>query len=80
MAAGEFSVVFFFADDTYHFELRFVDAETAVKRATDATQSVAARILKTLKRIIITDGGDHINWEWIHDRGLVFPPPSDEVK
>jgi hypothetical protein len=27
-------------------------------------------------RVIITDGGDCVTAEWLHGKGVVFPPPD----
>jgi hypothetical protein len=63
MTNGEFSVCQFFEDGSYEYVRRFVSAEEAVKAAIHYTTSVGAQIGIT-KRVIITDGGDCINWEW----------------
>ncbi len=70
---GEYSVCQFFENDTHEYVLRFVDAETAVVRAAALAKSVGGRI-GTTKRIIITDAGDSIVFEWIHGQGIVYPP------
>jgi hypothetical protein len=70
---GEYSVCQFFMDDSYEYVRRFVDAEEAVKAAVTYSTSVGARIGTTVK-VIITDGGDCINWEWRKGEGIVFPP------
>ena len=71
----EFSVYQFFEDDSYEAVLRFVGAETAVKRAHALTRSVGGRI-GTTRRVIITDGGDSINFEWKFGEGVTFPIPD----
>lgn len=71
----EFSVYQFFIDGSQERVLEFVDAETAVNKAIFITQSVGGR-LGTTKRVIVTDGGDCINFEWIHGKGVVFPQRS----
>ena len=60
---GEFSVCQFFDNETYEYVQRFVDAETAVHKAIAMASSVGAKV-GTTQRVIITDGGDSINWEW----------------
>lgn len=69
----EFSVYQFFLDGSNEAVVRFVDVKEAVERAIALTQSVGARI-GTTKRVIITDGGDFINFEWKHGEGFVYPP------
>jgi hypothetical protein len=78
MAQGEFSVVQFFPDleepdDNYEYVLRFVDPKTAVEKAHDLTTRPAAKI-GIIRRVLITDGGDCVAFEWFHDKGVVFPP------
>jgi hypothetical protein len=70
---GEFSVYQFFHDRRYETVLRFVDGETAVQTARNLTQSVGGRIGTTV-RVIITDGLDVTCFEWVHGKGVVFPP------
>lgn len=72
-SANEFSVCQFFADDSYEYLGRYLSDENAVRMAVQAARSVGAK-LGTTKRVIITDGGDCINWEWKHGEGIVYPP------
>lgn len=71
MPQGEFSVCQFFEDGSYEYVRRYVDAEEAVKAAHHYCISVGAQIGIT-KRVIITDGGDCINFEWKHGEGVTF--------
>jgi hypothetical protein len=73
----EFSVYVFFPDGVYHCERRDIDAETAVKTAHRLSRSVGGR-LGVVRRIIITDGGDCICFEWKPGEGVTFPKPSHE--
>jgi hypothetical protein len=75
---SEFSVYQFFRDDTWEEVLRSVDARAAVYRAKDLIDSVGGRI-GTTARVVITDGGDLITFEWIHGKGIVFPPPPERA-
>jgi hypothetical protein len=70
---GEFSVCQFFADGTYEYIIRNVNAQTAVETAKRFTESVGARIGNT-KRVIITDSGDFTCFEWEFGKGVIFPP------
>jgi hypothetical protein len=70
---GEFSVCQFFPDGSYEYDVRFVPVEKAVERAVSLIRSVGGRI-GTTARVIVTDGGDCIALEWIHGKGIVFPP------
>jgi len=70
---GEFSVYQFFPDESYSQEARFVAANEAAAIAKQLMRSVGAK-LGTTVRVIITDGGDCCVFEWIHGKGIVFPP------
>jgi hypothetical protein len=70
---NEYSVVQFFEDGSYEYVRRFVSAEEAVNAAKHYTSSVGVQ-LGIVKRVIITDGGDCINFEWIAGKGIVYPP------
>lgn len=69
---GEFSVAQFFADGSYEYVRRYVSAEEAILAFYSFTQSVGAR-LGTTRRVIVTDGGDSINAEWIQGK-FTYPP------
>lgn len=68
----EFSVYQWFMDGQYESVRRFVDVQDAVRVATALSNSVGGRIGTTV-RVIITDGGDCIAWEWQFGKGLIFP-------
>jgi hypothetical protein len=72
---GEFTVVQFFPDGTYEKVREFVDANESVAAAVNYCASIGARI-GTTRRVIITDGGDCIVYEWVHGKGVVFPPAN----
>lgn len=72
---GEFSVCQFFSDGSYEYVRRFVSAEDAVRAFKTYSECVGAKIGTTV-RVIITDGGDRTNAEWIRGKGIVYPPPS----
>jgi hypothetical protein len=69
---NEFSVCQFFSNDMYEYVRRWVSAEEAMKAFQHYTTSVGAR-LGTTVRVIITDGGDDTNMEWIFGKGITFP-------
>ena len=71
--SNEFSVCQFFEDETYEYVRRFVGPEEAVKAAHHYCNSVGAKLGTTVK-VIITDGGDCIAFEWQRGKGVVFPP------
>lgn len=73
---GEFSVYQFFQDDTWEQVRSQVDAEEAFKAYLHYTSSVGAR-MGTTTRVIITDGEDFTNAEWIFDKGHVYPPEGE---
>ena len=62
-------------DGTYEYERRFVGPEEAVGAAISYSSNVSATHGLT-RRVIITDGGDCVNWEWRFGEGVVFPPPA----
>jgi hypothetical protein len=68
---NEFSVCQFFEDDTYEYVCRFVHPKTAVDTFIRYINSVGAR-LGTTKRVIIIDGSDCTNAEWVFGKGIVF--------
>jgi hypothetical protein len=68
----EFSVCQFFVDGSYEYVRRYVTAKEAFDAFLHYTQSVGARI-GTTARVIITDGGDSTNAEWIFGEGLTYP-------
>lgn len=74
--SGEFSVCQFFPNEDYQYFVRFVDAETAMLKAKGLIESVGGRI-GTTKRVIVTDGGDSICFEWQHGKGITFPTQQD---
>ena len=73
--SGEHSVCQFFQDGSYEYVKRFVGPEEAVGAAISYTSNVSATLGLT-RRVIITDGGDCVNWEWRFGEGVVFPPPA----
>lgn len=78
MTESEFSVYQFFEDGSYERVRSFVSAEEAVKAAQHYTTCVAARLGIT-RRVIITDGLDYTVFEWLHGRGVVYPPKLAEA-
>ncbi len=72
---NEFSVYQWFVDGSYEEVLRFIPGEEAVRVAVNLAMSVGARMGTTI-RVIITDGGDLIAWEWKFNEGIVFPPAA----
>jgi hypothetical protein len=72
---GEYSVCQFFPDENYEYVRRYVSAEEACKAFEHYCMSVGARTGNTV-RVIITDGGDCTNAEWIFGQGLVYPTPE----
>ncbi len=74
---GEFSVYQYFLGGAYECVRQFVSTEEAVKAAHHYTDNVMARMGMT-ERVIITDGGDCICFEWKKGEGVVFPPREQE--
>ncbi len=71
---AEYSVWWWDRDGGQHEELRFVPARQAVEAAHRLTRGPAAR-LGMVQRVIITDGGDCINFEW-RDGRITFGGPE----
>ena len=72
--AGEFSLYWYDANGTQFEQLRFVDAERAVKQAFALINpNRPVQKLGWMTRLIITDGGDNCTFEWIKGKGIVFP-------
>jgi hypothetical protein len=67
----QYSVCQFFEDGTHEYVRRHVDAKAAVEAAKHYTSNVAAKI-GFVHRVIITDGGDCICFEWQHGKGVTF--------
>jgi cellulase/cellobiase CelA1 len=67
----EFSVCQFFEDGTSEYVRRNVGPKEAVDAAHHYCNSVGARMGFT-KRVIITDGGDCVNFEWVYGKGVTF--------
>lgn len=75
MNLNEFSVTQFFKTGEYEKVREFVSAEEAVNAFRHYTNNVATKI-GLVVRVILTDGGDCINMEWQHGKGITFPPPE----
>jgi hypothetical protein len=73
MSSNEFSVYQFFEDGSYERVREFVSGENAVKAFYHYSSSVGAMIGTTV-RVILTDGGDCTNMEWIYGKGITYPP------
>lgn len=79
MSDNQYSVVQFFEDDTYEYVRRFVSAKEAVMILKHYTNSVAVK-LGMVSKVIITDGGDCVCFEWTKDKGITFPPKEELEK
>jgi hypothetical protein len=71
-----FSVCQFFEDETYEWVRQNVSAEEAVKAFQHYTNNVASKIGIT-NRVIITDSGDCIAYEWKKGKGITFPSQEE---
>ena len=67
-----FNVVQFFEDGTYEYVRRNVTPAEAAKAAGHYCTSVGAKMGFT-KRVIVTDMGDCVVFEWQYDKGVTFP-------
>lgn len=68
---NEFSVWQFFEDGGYERVRRNVSAKEAVQAAYHYCTSIGAQLGITC-RVIITDGGDCIAFEWKWEEGITF--------
>ena len=73
-----FNVVQFFPDGSYEYVRRGVPAKQAVEAAFHYTHSVGAMAGVT-RKVIITDGGDSLVFEWRFGEGVVFPTPEQRA-
>jgi hypothetical protein len=72
MGEREFSVYQFLTGGIQERVRQFVTAEEAVTAAHHYTHNVATKMGIT-QRVIITDGGDCVVFEWLKGKGIVFP-------
>ena len=73
----QFSVYQFFPDGINECIVRRTDVKTALHTAYHYTHNVSA-VAGLTHRVIITDGGDCIVFEWIFGEGVTFP--TSELK
>lgn len=76
MTDERFSVFQYFEDGNYEKVRAGVFLDEAMKTAKHYTTSVGARLGMT-QRVIVTDGGDDIVFEWKFGIGVVFPRRTD---
>jgi len=76
MNVNEFRVYQFFKGGGSEKVRDHVSGEEAVKAFHHYTNNVACRVGIT-ERVIITDGGDFVNMEWVHGKGITFPTSED---
>ena len=68
----QFSVCRFYANGTYEYSARWISFHNAIKELARCANDFDSEIGATL-RIIIVDGLDLINVEWVRGQGLVYP-------
>lgn len=77
MTEERFSVCEFYSDGSYtYLKPRFISAREAMRMASHSITSVGAQI-GIIQRVIVTDGGDCINFEWKYGLGVTFPQLSE---
>lgn len=76
MATELFSVCRFFSSGDYEYVLRKTPSEKAFQCFCRLISSSDA-LTGSTTRVIITDGGDFTNAEWIFGKGLVYPTLAD---
>lgn len=67
-----FSVYQFFPDGSHERVCEDVSAQEAIEAAHHYCTSVGAR-LGVVKRVVIIDEGDCINFEWTREDGVTYP-------
>lgn len=67
-----FNVCQYFPNGSYDYIKRYVTAEEAMATAKNYIGRPAA-IVGIIQRLIITDGGDCIVFEWQFNKGITFP-------
>jgi hypothetical protein len=72
--AHEFSVYQYFVNGQYEKVREYVELNEAMKAAEHYSNNVAVKMGITA-RVIVTDGGDCIVWEWKQGEGIVWPKP-----
>ena len=69
---AEYSVYWWTPEDDQMTESRFILLDLAMHQVKRLTSGPAAQ-LGMVKRVIITDGGDCIVFEWKQGEGITFP-------
>lgn len=77
MANAQFSVTQFFSENCYETVRERVSPEEAMAAVSHYINNPAAKIGIT-RRVIVTDGGDCICFEWKFGEGIVFPPKEND--
>jgi hypothetical protein len=68
-----FDVWLFFRSGAYERLEDGLSAQEAVEAAKRCSESVGAKT-GLLEEIIITDGGGNCVFQWLHGKGVTFPP------
>lgn len=79
MSAGEFSVYQFLDGDVSEQVRDHVSMEEACQAFFHYTRNPAAQIGIT-RRVIITDGDDFTNMEWLFGEGITYPTKAMGLK
>lgn len=69
---AEFSVYWWSRENDQFTESRFILLDLAMHQVKRLTQGPAAQ-LGMVSRVIVTDGGDQIVFEWKKDEGITWP-------
>ena len=70
----QFSVRVYYDDGQWQCVRRFVSAQEACRAFQHYTSGLAARLVPTV-RVIIIDSSDCMVREWQFEQGVTFPPP-----
>ena len=75
----QFSVRVYYDDGQCQCVRRFVSAQEACRAFQHYTSGLAARLVPTV-RVIIIDSSDCMVREWQFEQGVTFPPPRGNRK
>jgi len=73
MSENEFSVYWWYENGHYQ-SVQYIPAEAAIKKSLNLVEGDQCKA-GLITRIIVTDDGDCIAFEWLKDKGVVFPTP-----
>jgi hypothetical protein len=73
----EFSLYWYDPNGNQHEEIRFDYIDNVMGRVKTLIRNPINKALGTVRKIIVTDGGDCCCFHWEHDKGVVFPTEAN---